>query len=258
MLYGILSFILKNFNILFSKKMEVKNEYKDKKAFLNKRNHGLDLLRIISMIHIINLHINLYSGFLASLKYNLPQFKPIWRLQAFSRWSVNCFGLISGVVGYKKTKFSNLIYIWITVLFYSIIISLYMYHKNSISKKDFYLSFFPILIRRHWYFNAYFQMYLLLPFINKGIECLEKKTYKKIVLIFIFLYSFYHIFGVCIGKNNSLFLNDGYSGMWLTIIYIIGAYFGKYIFIDINKLNILNYIFYIIFLLNYISCNTIN
>jgi hypothetical protein len=35
---------------------------KKKKIFENKRNYGIDLLRIFSMINIIILHINLCSG----------------------------------------------------------------------------------------------------------------------------------------------------------------------------------------------------
>ena len=66
-----------------------------------KRNFGIDLLRIISMINIINLHINKFSGQL-SLKPKSPKYKQIWRLQSFSYWSVDGFGLISGIVGYKR------------------------------------------------------------------------------------------------------------------------------------------------------------
>ena len=70
------------------------------------------------MINIIILHINLYQDIL-KLKINNKKFKPIWRLEAMSYFAVDCFGLISGIVGYKKYKFSNLIYIWINTCFYS-------------------------------------------------------------------------------------------------------------------------------------------
>lgn len=220
--------------------------------YISKRNYGIDLLRMLSMINIINLHINGFSGLLRSLKYNSSQFKPIWRLQAFSRWSVDSFGLISGIVGYKRHKFSNLIYIWITVFFYSNTISCYVYFiKKALTKKKLILSLFPILIKRHWYVNAYFQMYLLLPFINNGIKNLEKKTFKNIVLFFIFFYSIYYIFGTCVEQTDYNFLNNGYSGMWLLILYIIGAFFGKYILINTNKYN--NIVYFLFFIILYLS-----
>lgn len=74
-----------------------------------KRNYGIDLLRIISMINIINLHLNLASRLL-TLNYTSPKFASAWHLETFSFHAVNSFGLISGVVGYKRYKFSNLIF----------------------------------------------------------------------------------------------------------------------------------------------------
>ena len=154
-----------------------------------KRNFGIDLLRIISMINIINLHINKFSGQL-SLKSKSPKYKQIWRLQSFSYWSVDGFGLISGIVGYKRYKFSNLMYFWILVCFYSISISLYLYFiKKEITKRYLFLSFFPILIKRHWYVNAYFSMYLLLPLLNYGIQSLNIKIYRNLVISYWILFS---------------------------------------------------------------------
>ena len=101
-----------------------------------KRNYGIDLLRIVSMINIINLHINLYSGQLF-LNYTNPKFKHIWRLEAFSFSAVNCFALISGIIGYKKYKFSNLIYIWMKTFFYSLYISSYLYIIKKIKKLNY-------------------------------------------------------------------------------------------------------------------------
>jgi surface polysaccharide O-acyltransferase-like enzyme len=173
--------ILSNINHL---KKDDKNNYQT-----IKRNYGIDLLRIISMINIINLHINLFSGQL-SLNYTSPKFYSIWRSEVFSFCAVDCFGLISGIVGYKRYKFSNLIYIWIQLCFYSTSISLFLFIKNQINIKDLFLSLFPILIKRHWYINAYFSMNLLLPFINHGINSLNRKIYKNLIIFFIFFFLF--------------------------------------------------------------------
>lgn len=231
-------------NIFFSAD-HLKRDGKIDNYQIIKRNYGIDLLRIIAMINIINLHINLYSGQLA-LKYTSSKFFNIWRLQAFSRWAVDCFGLISGIVGYKRYKFSNLIYLWIQVTFYSISISFYLFLKNQINKKDLFLSIFPILIKRHWYVNAYFSMYLLLPFINYGINSLNRKIYRNLIIFFISFFSIYNVIANIFGHENYHFLNDGYTSMWITILYIIGAYFGKYIIINKNKNGIIHFILYIL------------
>ena len=165
---------------------------KNKKDLIKKkeRNFGIDLLRIFSMINIMNLHINKFSKQLF-LPFSSLKYKGIWRLEVFSYPAVNCFGLISGIVGYKKYKFSNLIYLWLTVVFYSISISSYLFFiKGEIDLKSLLLSLFPVLIKRHWYVNAYFSMYLLLPFINYGINSLNRKIYRNIIIFFIFFFLF--------------------------------------------------------------------
>ena len=43
------------------------------------------------------------------------------------------------------------------------------------------------------------------------------------------------------------FLNGGYSSMWLVILYIIGAYFGKYIIINEKNKNYLVYLLMFLF-----------
>lgn len=232
----------------------IKTENKDIKNQIIKRNYGIDLLRIISMINIINLHVNMFSGQL-NFNYTSPKFVSIWRLEIFSYHAVDSFGLISGVVGYKRYKFSNLIYLWFLASFYSTTISLYLFVKDKLNKKNLILSLFPILIKRHWYLNAYFSMYLLLPFINYGINSLNRKVYKNLIIFFILFFSIYNIIAKIYGNTNYHFLNNGYSSMWLTILYIIGAYFGK--FIIINKKN-KNIVFFCFWILIYIFCSFFN
>ena len=102
--------------------LENKNLFKE--SYSNKkRNYGIDLLKILSTIKIIILHFNIHSKLL-NIDHSSHKFKEIWCLEILSYWGVNGFGLISGFVGYKKHKFSNLFYLWIEVLFYSIFISL--------------------------------------------------------------------------------------------------------------------------------------
>ena len=213
-------------------------KYQEKKNFENQRNYGIDLLRMLSMLNIIILHINLYSNQL-NLRVNNKKFKSIWRLEAMSYFAVDCFGLISGIVGYKKYKFANLIYIWINASFYSSIFSLYLYFINRTNFKYMILSFFPILICRYWYINAYFKLYLFIPFLNFGMNNLNKRTYKNLICFYILFFPFYHLIRIILNvkRKDINFLNNGYSPYWLIILYIIGGYLGKYIIINKNKTN---------------------
>ena len=213
------------------------------------RNYGIDLLRIFSMINIINLHINLRTGLLGKNSNNI-KFKNIWRLETFSYFAVDCFGLISGIVGFNKYKFSNLIYLWFISVFYSVNKHVYLFIENRIKLRQLLLSFFPILIKFHWYVNAYFIMYLFLPFINFGIKLLNIKTFRNLIYFYILFFSIYYLVSAVCEKTDYNFLIDGFSSSWLTILYIIGSYFGKYILESLNKTNKLINCFYLI---NYIG-----
>ena len=151
------------------------------------RNYGVDLLKIIAMINILNLHINKRTGFFTIKPQNL-KFHHVFRLETFSYWPVDAFGLISGIIGYKKYKFINIIYIWFIYVFYSIFFSIIFYYKSQINYQDLILSFFPIAIRRNWYINAYIFMYYFLPFAINSINSVNKNLYRKIIFHFFFIY----------------------------------------------------------------------
>ena len=228
----------KNNNNRNNKIQENKNKI-IKKA---KRNYGIDLLRFFSMINVINLHINMLTGVLKNNK--TAKYKTAWLLDVFSFFAVDCIGLISGYVGFRRYRFSNLIYIWFIVWFYSVSISLYLYYVyKSITKQKLIKNFFPILIKRGWYINAYFSMYLFLPFINYGINLLDRKVYRNLIIFFITFFLIYNCFAKIYGNADYHFLNNGYSSKWLAILYIIGAYYGKYY--NEAKFGIISFIVYL-------------
>lgn len=233
-------------NSLIGNKELFKSVFNDKNQYIEKkRKYGIDLFKILATINVVILHINKHSG-LIKLKPYSSKYKAIWFLEILAYWAVDGFGLISGYVGYKKYKYSNLIYIWIEVLFYSILVTIILLFINEISYKKIFYCFFPILTNRHWYVNAYFSMYLFLPFINEGIKNLNKNILRNIVIFFILFFSFYHVIAKIIKKTEYNFLNNGYSTTWLVILYIIGGFFGKYVINNEKKAKIKYYIFWII------------
>ena len=206
--------------------MEEKQKFKDAVITYNKnefslsnnqvfnRNYGLDLLKIFAMINIIILHIN--NSFLnLRVNKNNPKYKNIYLLEVFSFWPVNAFGLISGIVGYKKFKFMNILYIWFEYLFYSVFFSLYLYYKSLINFKILILSLFPLGISRFWFVNAYILMYLFLPFTIKSFNLIDKNFFSKMIIFYLFIYSIYHILiEYIIGRTNYDFINRGYSNAY--------------------------------------------
>ena len=106
---------LKYFSILIKT-----NEEKTKSELYQKhnksRNPGIDLGRILATFGIIVHHILLHGNIFK--KY--PQYKDLYKLNTSFFWHVSTYIFISGYVGYKSTKYSNLLYLWFCTLFYTI------------------------------------------------------------------------------------------------------------------------------------------
>ena len=86
------------------------------------RNPGIDLGRMIAMYAIFTNHILGYSGF----KKKFDQYNILKVIYASLNWHNSGFVFISGYVGYKTTKYSNLIYICFWVFFYYMGINLFL------------------------------------------------------------------------------------------------------------------------------------
>lgn len=220
-----------------------KNEIEKSQRVFKLRNSGIDLGRILSMFAVVTQHINAMS---AMKKYG--KLKELKIIYTALNWHISCFTFISGYVGYKTAKYSNLLYLWIITFFYSIGINIFFtILKPNIYKHHFtFMDFFPVLSFKYWYFTEYFGMYLFLPIINKGIEHINKSQLKATAFSFIVVYVILQDY---INPNFDCFrLHNGNSVLWLLIFYLTGAYFGKY---KIEKHNYLNFIYCVIYIFIY-------
>jgi len=189
------------------------------------RNPGVDLLRIISMYNIIFHHcLGHGNGFSHFRQFN----REINILHSITGWHNNGFILISGIVGYKTNKYSNLLYLWLTVFFYSVGIPKYfMYFRKDLKRKIvLYKEYFPIIFNRYWFFTSYFAMYLYLPIFNKGIEYLTKYELRLVVMSTIGILVFWRDYKN--PREDIFFLNNGGSVLWFFIFYLTGSFIGKY------------------------------
>jgi len=202
-----------------------KNQISFKQKIKKKRNAGVDLVRILSMIGIVYSHVILQGRGLSKYKKYKSE---ILSAETYFFWHNNAFALISGVVGYKSTKYSNLLYLWLCVVFYSVSIRYYYlkYKKYATVKGELYQELCPVIHCRYWYFSSYFGMFIFLPIINIGIQYLNKVEFNLIVMsilgIFVFWYNYIN------NKNDIFRMNGGCSTIWLLCLYIIGAYIGKF------------------------------
>jgi hypothetical protein len=176
------------------------------------------------MIGIVYNHV-LFQG-KGIYKYNIYKIK-IKSSLTYIFWHNNVYSLISGIVGYKSTKYSNLFYLWLSAVFYSLGFHYYYlkYKKGARLFGELYTEFYPVVYGRYWYFSSYFGMFIFLPAINKGIQNLNKPEFNLLVMSIFGIYSFWHTYHN--SKYDYFQINKGLSTIWLLCLYIMGAYIGN-------------------------------
>jgi len=220
------------------------------------RNYGIDLLRIICMIMIPVLHIMGKGEILTQAAKGSSSYNAAWLLEVLCYCAVNCFGLISGYVGYgKKVKYTNLFILWMRVFIFSAIICvLYLiFAPAKVEVTDIISSFFPTLTTSYWFFTAYFGLFLFMPILNKALEVLNESTLYLIAGILFIFFSVLptcgsFVFSIVLNTDykvmvNSLSLNEGYSVVWLSALYFFGGIMKKYNLQEKinNRINVLIY-----------------
>ena len=192
------------------------------------RNYGIDLLRILSMFMVVLLHVGGVGG-LNQAAAGQP-FKQclLSLLNIAAVCAVNCYGLISGYVGYKSTfRLSNLATLWLQVFFYSagFAILFFLLSPQTTSLKEVAKLFMPVIMERYWYFTAYFMLFLVSPLLNVAITYTPQKLFGFVLLISLFFLTVCQSTVLC---TNAFGTNSGYSFVWLAVLYCVGGYIGKY------------------------------
>ena len=246
-------------NLLNKTRSKIKNKIiKYDNSFNNKensdqnikkiRNPGVDFVRLISMFNIVINHC-LFNG---EVFKRFPRYARYFScFHNFTDYNNNVFILISGIVGYKTSKYSNLIYLWLTVVFYSVGIRKYYIYLKKINNtnEEMYKEYYPMIYVKYWYFTSYFGMYLFLPVINKGIVSLSKYELRLVVLTTLFIFVFWRFYK---NPDQDMFLmNRGFSMVWFLSLYLTGAYIGKY---RLNYSGIKKYLYCFICLFSYFCC----
>lgn len=189
----------------------------------SKRNYGIDLLRIVSMVMIVTLHTIRQGGILYTVEQGTPEYTVTWILEALCIGAVNLYALISGFVGVNstRTRFYKLASMWLQVEFYCIISTIIVY---CVSGEPFDFTRFmnrltPVSTNTYWYFTSYFIMFFFTPFYNKLLSVLSSRQLKYLgVIIFVF-----SSFWPTVWQADIMEVNRGYSFLWLSLLYILGG-----------------------------------
>lgn len=198
-----------------------------------KRNYGLDILRILSMLGIVGLHILGQGGILKELssvngflKYDTAYF-----IEILLYCSVNIFAMITGYlyITYDKVKSKSIINILLNVIFYSVLITAVIYIFNIYSIRQLRkIEFVKALIipfnKAYWYVSCYLVIFFLIPYLNLALNKLSKKKFETLIGILLVFFSFL----ATVITEDVFKIDRGYTIIWLLVCYIIGAYIKLY------------------------------
>lgn len=193
------------------------------------RNYGIDILRILAMVMVVTLHI-LGKGDLLyneNLELYSIQYKLLWMLETMAYCAVNCYAMISGFVGVKsKHKYTNIIMLWLQVVFYCVLIaSIFSYFNISyLSRSELIKYIFPVINSKYWYFTAYFALFFFMPILNNALLKIEKSILQKTLCALFLVMSILPL----IQKEDIFLIHNGYHILWLMYLYLIGGYIALY------------------------------
>jgi len=211
---------------------------------IEQRNVGIDILRAISMLMIAVHHVLLHGSILAQADPLTSQYRVAWFMEITCFCAVNVYGMISGYVGYGKSHhLSRFLQLYFQVIFYTMVTTM-LFHfirPELVTGKIVLHALFPFAFDVYWYYTGYFCLFFLMPYLDRLMEGLTRKEADRLILtVFIIFCVAQTVF-----NQQFSFSNNGYSFLWLAIMYLAGTYIKKY---DLGKGNGRNY------LIGYILC----
>ena len=224
------------------------------KAKENIRNSNHELMRIISMNFIVLGHVLLYGNMLNSTNvtmntiYKLLEYTLIIHVPSF----VLLTGYYQSKSSFKQSKVWQILNeVWFyKFLFLIIFLSLGLI---SLSKVELIKELTPFPYD-YWYIKCYLLLFFVSPFLNKLINSLNQKEFKKLIVLGFFIFCVIPAL-----TGGELFENDGYTLYQFIYLYFVGAYLrlypleDSYIFKKTSK-----EMFKIIMIIIFFSCIILN
>ncbi len=195
----------------------------------SERKYGIDVLRILSMLAIIGLHL-LNAGGVISDDAGLTLTQGGLRFFIIICYcSVDLFAMITGYLyaGREKVRSVNILSLIVTTAFYCLLATLlfFVFKREVFSDKTMILySLFPPLAGKYWYLVCYFFVFLMIPTLNRLMGAMTKKEYKLLLFVLFVTLSVVSTFGL----RDYFKINSGYSPFWLMFCYLVGGYIKLY------------------------------
>ena len=197
------------------------------------RQLNMEILRVVSMLMIITLHFLDKGGILKDFAeaHSLPD-NLAWLIEAFCMVSVNLYVLISGYFLCKSTfKLKKSVMLWIQILLYSwIIFAVFaIVKRGSLSFENGIYDIIPLILpvtgNHYWFATIYMLLYLFFPFINMGIDAMDKNMHKKACILLLVVFS---VWNTVLPFTIPVTDHEGMDICWFVVLYVIAAFIRKY------------------------------
>ena len=190
-----------------------------------KRNYGIDLLRLVAMGFVAAMHIIGIGGIITGSELLSGQFLTAQLLKAALLCAVNCYALISGFVGWdRRPKLSGLAALWVRAVVCCLAVTAWFSRRCELDYNAWLSAVLPVTTSQYWYLTAYAGLFVLMPLLNLAVQKMPKKeltwTLSSILLLFCIL--------PISPLTDAFYLHDGYSVLWLAVMYLLGGYAAKY------------------------------
>lgn len=200
---------------------------KTMKVMTKKRLPNFEILRVLAMYFIVIWHFighGMFQDEAPTYNFNIGGFIDYSIMQIImiiTAMAVNLYVLITGYFMIEsKPRWNKIPHIYFQVLVYSILIMGYEIVIENIHLDLDYLvhNIFIVRYDAYWFVTKYIALVFLAPFINVGINNINKKNYRLLLIIMLFMDV--NLFKFFYGVNYS----GGQSLFHFIFLYIIAGY----------------------------------
>lgn len=195
------------------------------KSEKSNRNSNHELLRLIAMYMIVFIHANMFLGTFCEGKY-FTFFNGL--VNGICNIGVSCFILISGYYGIsfsirKLVKMECMMIVFSLLETGMLIIAFPEQMRGVALLEQVIKSLFPFITRKYWFYSCYVCLILFSGFIQKAVEFMDRKTFRKLLLLMIVLFSILPTF-----FYFELIPDNGKGLVQMFMVYMIGRYIRMY------------------------------
>lgn len=193
---------------------------------MRKRMSNMELLRDVSMLMIVLLHLMSKTSAVADIEPDRPIYYVAWVLMAVCGMGTNLFVLISGYFAKEsKFKLEKLLHLYVQVLFYSVTVAVLMKLLHVDLTSSLLAVVLPVTNREYWFATVYIGLYCLMPYLNIILEHADKKKLEQLLIVSGILFS---VIPTLFHATGWLGEEGAFSIVWFCFLYLLGAYIRQY------------------------------